>query len=293
MVGARPAAWIYDRGTVATSSLACSVRGCGLPLERRGPAWVCPRGHAYDVARSGYLNLLQPQDRRSLTAGDAKAQVVARAALMRVGIGRGVVDLVVKRATALNLGDDPTVVDLGSGTGEALGALAGERTIAGIGIDLSIAATEYAARRFPKLTWVVANADRRLPILDRSVDLILSLHARRNPAECARVLARGGSLLVAVPAPDDLIELRALIQGQGLERERADALLAEHEPFFAVVERFSVRERLHLERESLLNLLRAAYRGGRASAAERVEALGNLEVTLASEIFVLAAKARL
>ena len=44
--------------------LACSVRGCGRPLEKNDRALVCARGHSYDIARSGYVNLLQPQDRR-------------------------------------------------------------------------------------------------------------------------------------------------------------------------------------------------------------------------------------
>jgi 23S rRNA (guanine745-N1)-methyltransferase len=284
---------------LAKSPLACSVRDCGLPLERGARAFVCPRGHSYDVARSGYVNLLQPQDRRSRAAGDAKAAIDARASLLAAGVGRAILDRFVQRAGALELRDRALVVDLGFGSGDALAEVTQLRTsrrvresrsrsTTGIGIDLSTAAADHAARRFPALTWVVANADRVLPLVDTSVDLVLSLHARRNPAECARVLAQGGFLLVGVPAPDDLIELRALVQGQGIERERADALLAEHEPFFMLLERSFVRERQQLERESLLNLLRATYRGGRASAARRVEALAHLDVTLASELFLFA-----
>lgn len=248
--------------------------------------FVCARGHSFDVARSGYVNLLQPQDRRSLSAGDAKEVVAARAGLLTAGVGRAIVDAFVQCAAGLALCDDPLVVDLGAGSGDVLAALAARRPITGVGIDLSIAAVEHAARRFPALTWAVANADRRLPLLDGSVDLVLSLHARRNPVECARVLAAGGFLLVAVPAHDDLIELRALVQGVGVERDRADGLLGEHDPLFTLVERASVRERRRLDREALLDLLRSTYRGERASAADRVAALASLEVTLASDVFL-------
>jgi 23S rRNA (guanine745-N1)-methyltransferase len=258
-----------------------------LLLEPRERAVVCARGHSFDVARAGYVNLLQPQDRRSRAPGDSKAAVEARAALLAAGIGQVIVDEFVQRA-AVTLGDDALVVDLGSGGGEALAQLARLRPIAGVGIDLSVAAVEHAARRFPGLTWVVANADRRLPLLERSVDLVLSLHGRRNPAECARILTAGGFLLVGVPAHDDLIELRALVQGAGVERERADTLVALHAPFFTLVERSSVRDRHQLDREALLDLLRATYRGERASLAGRVAALASLEVTLASEFFLFA-----
>lgn len=268
------------------SPLACTVRDCGLPLQRDATAYFCPRGHTYDVARNGYVNLLQPQDRRSSSAGDSKAAVDARLRLLTSGVGRSILEGFVQRAAALDLGDHPVVVELGSGSGDALAGLADARPITGVGIDLSTAAIRHAARRFPALTWVVANADRRLPILDQRADLVLSLHARRHPNECARVLGPTGFLLVAVPSRDDLIELRGRVQGQEVERDRAGSLLREHEPLFTLVERFSIRERPLLDRTSLVDLLHGTYRGARTSASDRVNALTTLTVTLASDVFL-------
>lgn len=248
--------------------------------------FVCGAGHSYDVARSGYVNLLQPQDRRSAAAGDSRASVDARASLLAAGIGRTLIAAVANRAAALDLPDTPVVVDLGCGSGDALAALT-DRAGTGVGIDLSTAAVERAARHFPDRTWIVANADRRLPLLDRSVDLIVSIHGRRNPADAARVLAAAGYLLVAVPAADDLIELRELVQGQPVERDRASAVLAEHEPLFRLVDQTVAREVLDLERAALLQLLRGTYRGVRHGAAERVAALTRMDITLASDLLLL------
>jgi len=271
---------------VGQPPLACSVRRCGLPLQRRDGTFVCAAGHSYDVARSGYVNLLQPQDRRSREAGDSRAAVEARASLLAAGVGRTLIDTIANRAATFDLGDDPVIVDLGCGSGDALAALTA-RAGTGIGIDLSTAAIERAARHFPDRTWVVANADRRLPLLDRHVDLVLSLHGRRNPAEVARVLTPMGQLLVAVPAADDLIELRELVQGQRLEHDRVGAVLEEHEASFQLVDRSAVRETLELHREALLNMLRGTYRGVRRGVAERVATLTRMKVTLASDILVL------
>ena len=44
-------------------TLLCPVRNCHLPLARDGRRLVCAGGHSFDVARSGYVNLLQPQDK--------------------------------------------------------------------------------------------------------------------------------------------------------------------------------------------------------------------------------------
>jgi 23S rRNA (guanine745-N1)-methyltransferase len=239
------------------------------------------------VARSGYVNLLQPQDRRSPAPGDTPDALAARARLLDAGIGRSIVEAVAARVATLGVSrDEPVVVDLGSGGGDALGAVARRRAIAGVGIDLSTAAAERAARRFPDLTWVVANADRRLPLLDGSVSVILSIHARRNAGECRRMLTPDGHLLVAVPAADDLAELREAVMGARVERARDDVVLAEHAPLFTLLAREVVRERHHLSRECLLDLLRGTYRGARPSVAGRVAGLDALSVTLASDLFV-------
>jgi len=243
---------------------------------------VCEAGHAYDLARAGYVNLLQPQDRRSRDAGDIAEAVDARQSLLAGGLGDTLIDRVAAHAAALPAGS--VVVDLGCGTGEALGTMVERHSVNGIGIDLSVRAIERATRGWPAATWVVANADRRLPLLDRSATLITSIHARRNPPETARVLADEGRLIVAVPAPDDLQELREAIAGRALERERAHGVELEHSTLFQLLERDTVREQHHVNRDVLLQLLRATYRGERRSVLPRLEALDTLTITLSSEV---------
>ena len=264
--------------------LSCTVRGCGLALERGERTLVCARGHSFDVARSGYVNLLQPHDRRSLAAGDSKPAVDARSRILAHGFGRSIVDAFVERAVALTLPADATVLDVGCGSGELLAELVRRRPATAIGIDLSTAAVDAAARRFPSLTWVVANADRRLPVRDGSVDLIVSFNGRHHPDECARVLHDDGVLLVAVPAADDLVELREQVLGTRVLRDRASALIDEHTGAFTVAERTTLRERHLLNADQLRDLLRATYRGARASSTRRVESLSDLQVTFASDI---------
>jgi 23S rRNA (guanine745-N1)-methyltransferase len=274
----------YDGGIVSVLPLSCPVRGCGLPLDRHDRQFACRAGHSFDVARSGYLNLLQSTDRRSPDAGDTRAAVEARARLAQAGIGAAVLEAIVAQVGTLALGDGAVVADLGSGAGDGLEAVARAHAITAIGIDLSTAAATLASRRFPHLTWIVANADRRLPLLDGSVALVLSQHARRNPRECARIVPAGGHLLITVPAPDDLVELRAAVQGRRVERDRAEAVIAEHAPLFRLTWREAARERRQLSGTHLRDLLHGTYRGVRASQAPQVEALESLDVTLASDV---------
>ena len=271
--------------------LACPVRGCGEPLARQGQSYVCPRRHSFDIARSGYINLLQPQDRRSSNPGDSREAVEARTRLLAAGIGSAALDAVAARAAGLDLPDNPVAVDLGCGGGELLAALAGRRSIAGIGIDLSIPAIDAAAKRYPHLTWVVANADRRLPLVSQSAALVLSLNGRRHPEEAARVLQVGGHLLIALPAADDLIELRAAVQGAGVERMRGDAVVDAHAGQFALVERTTVRDARTVTAEQANDLLLGTYRGRRTSQSARATDLRAMDITLSVEVLLFARRA--
>ena len=94
--------------------LACTVRGCDRPLAREERRLICAAGHAFDVARHGYVSLLQPQDRRSRVPGDAPEAVAARARLLEAGVGRAVIDAIVARAPATS----HTLVAAGIGPGQ-------------------------------------------------------------------------------------------------------------------------------------------------------------------------------
>ena len=262
------------------------MRGCGLPLTRRDRALVCSAGHSFDIARSGYINLLQPQDRRSLVAGDSKTAVDARAELEQAGVGRAIVDAVIHTTAALLLPADEIVIDLGSGTGEMLGGLT--KRVRSRDRYRSIRARSRTG--FPPISLTDMGRRKRRsssPDPGNSVNVVLSIHGRRNPSECSRVLRANGVLIAVLPAPDDLIELRTVVQGEGVERDRIDAMLAEHATNFKVVERLPIREQLTLERDALLNLLRGTYRGARFTLSERVEAMQQMDVTLSSEMCVL------
>lgn len=273
---------------IAEGVLACSVRGCGRTLELGERLARCGAGHAFDRARSGYWNLLQPQDRRSLAAGDEREAVEARARGYARGLGDALLEQLAHQAAALVPGGG-TLLELGSGSGDALARLRAALGGLAIGIDLSAAAAEHAARRFPDLTWVVANADRRLPIRERSIDLVWGIHGRRNPAECARVLAPGGHALFAVPAADDLHELRDVLHGASLAESRLPALERELAAHLRPLATGHVRATHALDRAALADLLRGTYRGQRFSARERLAELEALAVTLASDWVLCAA----
>lgn len=261
--------------------LTCTVRGCGEALSRDddGRAWRCPRGHAFDIAKSGYVNLLQPQDKRAKEPGDSKEVVAARRRLADLDLAAPLVD-----ALAEEISSDGALLDVGCGEGSILAALCRRTGREGWGLDLSTPAIEAAARRHREPHWVIANGDRALPFAAASFATVLSVTARRHAAEFARVLAPGGRALIVVPGADDQRELREAVLG-------AAPPLASGTPAlegFALSSEREVTARRSLPRNALLDLLAITYRGQRASAAARAAALDTLEVTLHWHIAVLA-----
>ncbi len=266
-------------------TLICPVRHCGEPLERRGRSLACPRGHSFDLARSGYANLLQPRDRRSKRPGDPPEAVEARRRLLDAGSGGPLLRAIREEMAALGLGAGAAVLDVGCGEGYYLGSLARDPGVEAHGVDLSTAAVDLAARRYPEGIWIVANADRLLPWADGSFDLILSIDARLSPSEMRRVLKPEGRLLVAVPGPDDLGELREAVLGERVLKdrlERAVSLLAE--AGFEMEARRSVRGLAELGPAEIRDALTATYRSGRESRRERIEGLPAMRVTLSHDL---------
>jgi 23S rRNA (guanine745-N1)-methyltransferase len=261
------------------ATLLCPVRTCGEPLTREERAFRCPRGHSFDLARSGYCNLLQPQDSKSKHPGDPKEAVLARRRFLEAGHGSFLAAILLETCDALPLPPRPAVLDVGCGEGFFLGNLANERKIEGHGIDLSVPAIELAARRWPGLSWFVVNADRALPYKDGSFDLALSLTARRNAPELRRVLKPSGRLLIAIPGEADLIELREAVQGEGIRRDRVPAVMEELAGSFKLESHRPLRQKTRLDAAALRDLLASTYRGARQSERQRAEDLGSMDVT--------------
>lgn len=231
--------------------LLCPVRDCHQPLVREPRRLLCPRNHSFDVARTGYINLLQPQERRSKQPGDTTAAVAARRRLHDRGITEPLLTAV---AAFLSPSPADTVLDAGCGDGFYLGTLAARTGFSAHGIDISTPAIDAAARRYPACEWIVGNADRFIPYSDHSFSLVLSITARMNAPEFRRVLRDDGRLLVALPAPDDLIELR------GAGRDRVDRTIQTFAPAFKLVGQSRATTTADLDASAVDDVLHSIYR---------------------------------
>ncbi|GAO02132.1 putative RNA methyltransferase [Anaeromyxobacter sp. PSR-1] len=265
--------------------LRCPV--CGAPLAAAPGAVRCPAGHAFDLARQGYVNLLRG---RSPGTGDDAAMVAARETFLGAG-HFAPLGAALARAAEGHAGRDGLVVEVGAGTGHHLrSVLEALPDRFGLALDLSRHAARRAARAHPRLAAVVADAWERLPVADACAALVLDVFAPRNAAEFRRVLAPDGALLLVTPAPAHLAELRGPLGLLEVDPDKARRVSEALEGRFALASSESLAWTLSLAREDVVAAARmgpSAHHTAADVLAARVAALEEpVRVTAAVQVQV-------
>ncbi len=275
-------------------SLACPV--CKSPLALTERVYRCAEGHAYDLARQGYVNLLMSHRKKSKNPGDDRAMVLARSAFLNQGYYAPFLQRVIENTLQGNTGERilPSLfLDVGCGEGyytlglmSALEASADsgvwKYTPKGIGLDISKEAILAACRRnqrFENMSWMVASgAD--IPVQTNAVDVLLCVFSRLMPAEFLRVLQPEGRLVVAGAAENHLQELRSVLYDE--VRQKPFSVDAELGPGFRCIQRdrFSFRFTMN-EPEDLDALLMMTPHGWRTAPDKktRIHALLGKPIT--------------
>ncbi|MDE0929510.1 MAG: methyltransferase domain-containing protein [Halioglobus sp.] len=197
---------------VYSDLLTCPLDHHALQLD--ADCLRCADGHAFDIARQGYVNLLGAADKRSRDPGDGKEMVAARRDFLNDGHYQPVADKLANLVKP-QVNTDSTIVDAGCGEGYYLEQLETQIESSShckptiIGFDISKWAVQAATRRLAA-TWLVAS-NRNIPLAANSADCLLSLFGFPVFNSFRSVLKEGGTLLMVDAGPQHLIELRKVI----------------------------------------------------------------------------------
>jgi 23S rRNA (guanine745-N1)-methyltransferase len=260
----------------ALEAVAAYVRCpvCAAPVRLGENQVTCDRGHSFDIARQGYVSLVS--GRGGPGTGDSAAMVMARHRFLGGGHYQPLADAVSALAARLDPGGPGLVLDLAGGTGyylaRVLDALGGRL---GACVDLSAPALRRAARAHPRAAALGADAWQPLPLADGAAALVLNVFGPRNAAEIRRVLAPGGTLIVATPGTEHQRELRQSLGLIGVD-EHKTARLADAYGDYARATVTTVRYQLRLGHADLTDLVAmgpSARHIGADVLADRVAAL--------------------
>ena len=224
---------------------------CGRALAETGNVLRCEVGHAYDIARQGYVSMLGGD--ASTGTADTPAMVQAREAFLGKGHYSAIADAVAEAAAAaLADGVQGCVAEVGAGTGYYLSAVldrVSDRS--GIALDISKAASKRAARAHLRIGAIVSDAWDRLPMRDGTVAVLLDIFSPRNPAEFERVLAPGGALIVVTPTPRHLGEIVETLGMLVVDDRKDERLETTFEGRFERVTTVLVERRLDLSHDDV------------------------------------------
>ena len=255
---------------------------CFLPLAPTGTLRLgCSTGHSFDVNKRGFINLLTGPPK---FIGDSAAMLDARDSFLAAGWYE---PLQAAIRAVISAEHPRRILDVGCGTGYYLrAALPPDEDVRALGMDLSPTAVSRTIRSHDRVDGLVADVWSPLPVQGAAVDVILNVFAPRNAAEFHRVLRPGGLLLVVVPRPTHLRELRRAGLAVEMQADKAAHLEASLAAWFALENAQHLEQIVALSAAEVASLIGMGPSSHHATPAGPAPAPPSVQdVTIAFDIF--------
>ena len=238
------------------SVFKCPV--CGNKMDIRDmESLICMDGHCFDIARRGYVNLLQNQWKSKYD----KNMFEARSAICRLGFFDPMIEQIGNIIMELTNTVKIKILDAGCGEGfhlaQVISYLQNKKTfdIQGLGIDISKEGIQMASRDYPNIIWCVADL-AKLPFMKNKFDVVLNILSPANYGEFRQILKQDGVLIKIVPGSSYLAELRSIFYDetdkQSYSNEEVIELFKDN---FKIRETQNLKYRVPLNKDSLNQLI--------------------------------------
>ncbi|WP_326407568.1 methyltransferase domain-containing protein [Sporolactobacillus sp. THM19-2] len=191
---------------------------------------ICINRHTFDFSRQGYLNLLNRKvhDDYGKELFEARRKVMFDLGFFNPLIRQ--ITQMIRKATGMP-GKNLKIADMGCGEGTHLAALCRllQKTnhVTGVGMDLSKAGIEQAAKKFHSQTWIVADLTQP-PFFPGSFDIILNILSPSNYQVFDHLLHPDGFVIKVVPERRYLQELRRYLYKNSSREKYSNSEILAH-----------------------------------------------------------------
>ncbi|MCM1507590.1 MAG: methyltransferase domain-containing protein [Ruminococcus flavefaciens] len=255
--------------------LICPV--CREKLSISGKSYICPNRHSFDIAKSGYVNLLLSKHAGKTVHGDNKLMVQARRDFLEKGFYSPLREALCEKIRS------GVILDAGCGEGYYTSGISEKFPDSEIyGIDISKTAVEMASKRHKNITFATASVFH-IPVADSSCDSLVTVFSPYCSEEFKRVLKQNGTMFMAIPAENHLWELKKAVYDTPYKNEVKPYELDGFS--FAGKKRITYKFTLESQQDiqSLFSMTPYYYRTGKQQQ-ERLSALDSLEITADFEL---------
>ena len=186
---------------------------CRSKLSKLNNSLKCINGHCFDIASSGYINLLKPGKMNNAKAGDSKEMIRARSNFF---LSNAYLPIRKKACEIVSRFKSDVIIDAGCGEGYYTEGIADNiKTAQVIGFDMSKFGCEHgakSARRGCKdnILYSVSSIFE-MPLEDNCADIIINMFAPVANEEFLRVLKTQGHLIVVSSGINHLNGLKAVL----------------------------------------------------------------------------------
>ncbi len=186
---------------------SCPV--CGNFLYQDDKTYKCERNHCFDIAKQGYVNLLQSQQSHLKRHGDDKLMIKARYDFLNGGYYAPLMKTLCNAVDSY-LPDKASIIDAGCGDcyySSSISDRLSGRNFDIAAVDISKDAVIFAAKRKSSIKLAIASVFS-MPFADSGADAVLNIFSPFALDEYRRTLKQGGFLFRVIPLENHLFGLK-------------------------------------------------------------------------------------
>lgn len=250
---------------------------------------ICTNNHTFDFAKQGYVNLATRPGKSLYDKKlfEARHEIITKSNLYEL-LHEQIIEAM---NTYMELTNGANIVlDAGCGEGSHLSMIADkwQKSMIGVGLDISKEGIRMAAKQYPDRIWLVGDLAES-PLATQSCHTILNILSPANYMDFKRILRPEGLLIKIVPSTKYLAELRqALYDNSDAEKYHNEDIIALFQQHFKLIDIIQLHYTKTLTEAELEHLVQMAPLAWNATK-EKINRFTNqdrAEITVALDILV-------